>query len=63
MTTKDIKTAILNGQQFSNEVANWFTVFKPSINVYSICINEQYYSYKNIDSAARRVNKLINYGH
>ena len=63
MTTQNIKTAILQGDQFSNERADWFTVCKPAHNVFSICIREQYFFYKNIDSAARRIKQLMNKGY
>ena len=63
MTTQEIKLALLKNQNFANELANWFTLCKPSENRFIIVINERYLFCKNIDSAAKRIFKLINKGY
>lgn len=60
---QDIKERILNGEQFGNESANWFTLFRVKDRMFVIDINEKMYWYKNIDSAAKRVAQLINRGY
>jgi hypothetical protein len=37
MTTQEIKTALLEGQNFGNEAANWYSVCKPSENPAARC--------------------------
>jgi hypothetical protein len=63
MTTQEIKVALLEGQNFSNEAANWYSVCKPSDNRYWIVIGERNLFCKNIESAAKRIAQLINRGH
>jgi hypothetical protein len=62
MTTQEIKSALLEGQNFGNEAANWYSVCKPSKNLYWIVIGEKNLFCKNIDSAAKRILQLINKG-
>lgn len=59
----EIKEALIKGQQFSNETANWYTLINPSKNIFCICFNyENYVYYKNIDSVSKRIVQLINRG-
>ena len=63
METREIKAALLKGQQFSNDAADWFTVVDPSKNRFFICYNGiDYRSYKNINSVSQRVAQLLNRG-
>jgi hypothetical protein len=62
MTTIEIKILLLSGKNFSNENANWFTNCKPSEKIYLITIGERNLFCKNLDSAAKRIKKLINTG-
>lgn len=62
MTTQEIKQAILDGKNFENEAANWYTVFKPSENLYWIVIGDRDLFCKNLESATKRVKKLMNTG-
>lgn len=63
MTTKEIKSALLEGQNFGNEAANWYSLCKPSENIFYIVIGERNLFCKNIDSAAKRILQLINRGY
>jgi hypothetical protein len=63
MTTQEIKLALTQGQNFQNEAANWYSVCKPSENLYWIVIAERNVFCKNIDSAAKRISQLINRGY
>ena len=60
---QDIKDDILKGQQFGNEAANWFTLFRVKDRMFVIDIREKMYWYKNVDSAAKRVAQLIKRGY
>ena len=62
MTTAEIKTALLNGENFQNEIANWYSICNPSQNRFWIVINERNLFCKNIDSAAKRISQLIKKG-
>ena len=62
MTTIEIKSALLKGQNFGNEAANWFSLCKPSENRFWIVIGERNLFCKNIDSAAKRICQLIKTG-
>ena len=62
MTTQQIKSALLEGKNFGNELANWYSYCKPSENRYWITIGDKNLFCKNIDSAAKRIKKLINTG-
>jgi len=62
MTTQEIKTALLNGENFQNEIANWYSICNPSQNRFWIVINERNLFCKNIDSAAKRISQLIKRG-
>lgn len=62
MTTKEIKTWLLAGKNFSNEAADWFSLCKPSENLFCIVIGERNLFCKNIDSAAKRISQLIKRG-
>lgn len=62
MTTQEIKSALLEGQNFGNEAANWYSVCKPSENLFWIVIRERNLFCKNIDSAAKRISQLIKKG-
>jgi hypothetical protein len=68
MKFQEIKSALLEGQQFGNDTANWFTINRPSTNrpserVFWIVIGERYLCCKNINSAARRISQLIKRGY
>jgi hypothetical protein len=63
MTTKEVKQALLNGQQFGNEAANWYTVVSITKNMFWIVIGERNLFCKNIDSAAKKIAQLINRGY
>jgi len=63
MTTQEIKTAILEGVNFGNEVANWYSLCKPSEKRFIIVIGERHLFCKNIDSAAKRIKQLLNRGY
>ena len=63
MTSSEIKSALLKGQNFGNEVANWYSVCKPSENIFWIVIGERNLFCKNIDSAAKRIAQLLNRGY
>jgi hypothetical protein len=62
MTTQEVKTALLNGENFGNEVANWYSLCKPSENRFWIVIGERNLFCKNIDSAAKRISSLMKRG-
>jgi hypothetical protein len=62
MTTKEIKSALLEGQNFGNESANWYSVCRPSENLFLIVIAERNLFCKNIESAAKRISQLIKRG-
>jgi hypothetical protein len=62
MNTNEIKQALLAGQSFGNESANWHSVCKPSQGLFWIVIGDRNLFCKNIDSMARRISKLINTG-
>jgi hypothetical protein len=63
MTTIQIKSAILEGKNLGNEVAEWYTLCKPSDNRYMISIKGRILLYKNINSAAKRISQLIKRGY
>lgn len=63
MENQEIKSALLKGQNFGNESANWYSVCKPSENLFWIVIGEKNVFYKNIDSAAKRISQLIKRGY
>ncbi len=62
MKTQEIKTAILEGQNFGNEAANWYSICKPSEKLFWIVIGERNVFFKNIDSAAKRISQLMKRG-
>lgn len=63
MKVKEIKEALLRGENFGNEVANWYSYCNPSINLFWISIGDRNVFCKNIDSAAKRIFKLLNRGY
>jgi hypothetical protein len=63
MTNQEIKTALLEGQNFGNEAANWYSICKPSKKLFWIVIGEKNLFCKNIDSAAKRISQLIKRGY
>ena len=63
MKTAEIKTALLEGKNFGNDSSNWFTLCKPSENRFIIMIGDKILTYKNVDSTAKRVLRLINKGY
>jgi hypothetical protein len=63
MKFQEIKSALLEGQQFGNDTANWFTISRPSERIFWIVIGERYLCCKNINSAARRISQLIKRGY
>jgi hypothetical protein len=62
MTSQEIKTALLQGQNFANEAAGWYSVCRPNENMFWIVIGERNLFCKNIDSAAKRISQLIKRG-
>jgi hypothetical protein len=60
---ESLRQEIVNGGNWSNENANWFTLFKPSENRYMIVINDKNYFYKNSSTAAKRLGQLLNRGY
>jgi hypothetical protein len=63
MTTQEIKTALLQGQNFQNDAAGWVSFCRPSENFYWIMIGDRNLFCKNINSAAKRISQLIKRGH
>lgn len=63
MTTKEIKLALLEGKNFGNERADWYSVCKPSENLFWIVICERNLFCKNIESASKRISQLIKRGY
>ena len=63
MTTQEIKLAILQGQNFGNDAANWYSFCKPSENLFWIVIGERNFFYKNIQSVSKRISQLIKRGY
>ena len=63
MKTQEIKQALLEGHNFEVEAANWYSLCKPSQNIYWIVIGERNLFCKNIDSAAKRISQLIKRGY
>lgn len=62
MTITEIKSKLLNGENFYNESSNWFTLCKPSENRFIIMIGEKIKIYNNINSISKKILKLINKG-
>ena len=63
MKTAAIKSALLNGNQFQNDAANWYSLCKPADNRFILVINEETKIYKNIDSISRRIYQLLKRGY
>lgn len=63
MKTKEIKSALLEGKNFGNETANWYSVCRPCENLFWIVIGERNLFCKNIESAAKRISQLIKRGY
>jgi hypothetical protein len=63
MTTQEIKSALLEGKNFGNEVANWYSVCRPSEKIFWIVIGERNLFCKNIESASKRISQLIRRGY
>jgi hypothetical protein len=63
MTVKQIKQELLNGKNFGNDAANWYSLCKPIENIFLIVIGERNLFCKNIDSAARRIYQLMKRGY
>lgn len=63
MTTTEIKKSLLQGNQFENESANWYSLCRPSENLFWIVISDRNVFCKNIDSAAKRISQLIKRGY
>ena len=57
-----IKQDLTNGVQFGNVAANWFSLVNVEKNRFILDINDEIKFYKNLDSVAKRINKLINTG-
>jgi hypothetical protein len=62
MTNKEIKKCLLEGQNFGNEVAGWYSICRPIEGLYMIVIGERNLFCKDIDSASKRISNLINRG-
>jgi len=63
MTIQEIKDALLEGKNFGNEAADWYSVCRPSENLFWLVIGERNLFCKNIDSAARCISRLIRRGY
>lgn len=63
MTSKQIKKSLLEGQNFRNEAADWYSLCRPSENLFWIVIGEKNIFCKNIDSASRKISQLIKRGY
>lgn len=63
MKKQDIINEILNGSQFANESANWWSVSNPKNKVFMISINDKDFFYNNIDSFAKRIVQLLKRGY
>ena len=63
MTSQEIKSALLAGQNFGNESANWYSVCRPSENLFLIVIGDKNLFCKNIKSASKRIGQLIKRGY
>jgi len=63
MNTQEIKEMILNGQQFSNEQADWYTLSSPENDRRIIVIGGEYRFYKTLNSYAKRISQLIKRGY
>ncbi len=57
-----ILNQLKNGQQFENLAADWFTLNSPVNNRRLIVIRGETREYKNLNSYADRIVKLINTG-
>lgn len=63
MNTQEIKKALLNGAQFGNEAADWYTLNRCHVDGGKIIvINGRYCFYKTLDSFAVRIGQLIKKG-
>lgn len=60
--SKEIKLALLNGEQFANEVAGWFTICRIKENLFMLVIDDENFFYNNIDKYSRRILRLIKTG-
>jgi hypothetical protein len=63
MTHQEIKSALLEGQNFENKAANWYSLCVPRRNLFWIVIGERDLFCKNVDSAAKRISQLIKRGY
>lgn len=63
MTAKEIKLALLEGKNFGNEAANWYSLCKASENLFLIVIGERNLFCKNINSAAKKISQLMKRGY
>ena len=64
MTYSEIKQAVLNGEHFGNESAEWCTVAKPTdTNRGIISINGEWRYYESLRSYCIRIKQLINRGY
>jgi hypothetical protein len=63
MTSKQIKKSLFEGQNFRNEAANWYSLCRPSENLFWIVIGEKNIFCKNIDSASKKISQLIKRGY
>ena len=63
MKTQEIKEALLRGENFGNEIANWFSICKPSESRFIISINDRLVFCKSIDGASKRIAQLMNRGY
>jgi len=61
--TQQIKEQLLNGEQFQNELADWFTLNNPSRGLRIITIKGEDKFYQDINSYAKRVSQLIKRGY
>ena len=57
---QEIKHNLENGKNY--ESTNWYTINRHKEGLRMIIINDENYFYSNLDSYARKVKKLLNWG-
>lgn len=61
MTTTEIKKALLNGQEFYNEVADYHFCLRADGQMVAF-INDNYERFTDLDKLAKRILKALNTG-
>lgn len=62
MKAKEIKAELEKGVQFGNESADWYTINRPQDGLRMLCIRGENKFFKNMDSYAKRICRLIKVG-